>query len=205
MWIPCEDIIVGNPIPVFEAKLVKPEFDNRVYRPDMVVDGWSNGRVVVRAASVRGYQHRYDGFPRQDDFTLGCSSDGSCLFIAVADGLSSAKHSHVGASYTTRYVVRWLNQTAAKLLKTTMAAKVDWSEVLGDCVRATSWFLAEETAKLFGKEVVPAQLTATTLVCGVIVTDENSSPQTYTVSIGDSGAWQLADGEFTQTSGGKVF
>ena len=204
-WTSSEDVVVGNPSPAFEARLVKPEFDSSLYRPDTAIDGWSNGRVVVRAASVRGYQHRYDGSPRQDDFALLSSDDGRTVFLAVADGLSSARNSHVGSSYATRYAVRWLNQSAASKAKETEGGRIDWSQMLSDCVRSTSWFLLQETARLFGvdKDVrQAARLTATTLVCAAVVT-EDEPVSVYSVSVGDSGAWILADGEFTPLSGGK--
>ena len=204
-WTSSENVVVGNPSPAFEARLVKPEFDSSLYRPDTAIDGWSNGRVVVRAASVRGYQHRYDGSPRQDDFALLSSDDGHTVFLAVADGLSSARNSHVGSSYATRYAVRWLNQSAASKAKETEGGRIDWSQMLSDCVRSTSWFLLQETARLFGvdKDVrQAARLTATTLVCAAVVTKDDPV-SVYSVSVGDSGAWILADGEFTPLSGGK--
>ena len=204
-WASSEDVVVGNPSPAFEARLVKPEFDSSLYRPDTSIDGWSNGRVVVRAASVRGYQHRYDGSPRQDDFALLGSDDGRMVFLAVADGLSSARNSHIGSSYATRYAVRWLNQSVASKAKETDGGQIDWEQMLSDCMRSTSWFLLQETARLFGVEKdvgSAARLTATTLVCAAVITEDDHI-SVYSVSVGDSGVWLLADREFTPLSGGK--
>ena len=204
-WASSEDVVVGTPSPAFEARLVKPEFDSSLYRPDTAIDGWSNGRVVVRAASVRGYQHRYDGSPRQDDFALLASDDGRMVFLAVADGLSSARNSHIGSSYATRYAVRWLNQSVASNAKETDGGRIDWERMLSDCIRSTSWFLLQETARLFGVEKdvsSAARVTATTLVCAAVVTEDDRI-SVYSVSVGDSGVWLLADSEFIPLSGGK--
>lgn len=206
LWRPWPEIVIGDPIPDFEARRITSEFDDRLYRPDTVADGWSNGRLVVRGASVRGYQHRYDGYPRQDDFALGSSEDGSCIFAALADGLSSAEQSHIGASYATRYAVRWLKQTVRARLETTTAEKIDWHQMLNDCMRSASWFLHEETKKLFGSEDGSRSThpTATTLVCVVVLTREDDTTEAYSVSVGDSGVWQLSEGDFIPISGGKA-
>ena len=110
-WAP---IVVDDPIFDFEPKppdtsTYMPDADTRLFRPDTVFDGWSSDDFTVRLASVRGYSHRYGGLPRQDDAEIAATKppERSC---AVADGVSSASLSHVGAAIACSFavdVMRW--------------------------------------------------------------------------------------------------
>ena len=62
-WDP---IVVDNPVAPFP---VRPP-STGPYRPDTVCDGWSVGTMTIRAASVRGYDHRSRGTVRQDDLVV---------------------------------------------------------------------------------------------------------------------------------------
>src|SRR5438105_4940183 len=60
----------------------------------------------VRAAvPVRGYAHRYDGTPRQDDLAVAAHPATRAVVFAVADGVSAAEHSHIGATVACRAAV----------------------------------------------------------------------------------------------------
>lgn len=75
-------------------------------QPDSIVDAGVVGGLTIRAASVRGAGHRYDGTPRQDDFCIGATADH--LVIAVADGVSAGPRSHVAARAAVRFGVQAL-------------------------------------------------------------------------------------------------
>ena len=91
-WAP---IVVDEPIFEFEPKPPRP---SDTYRPDTTFDGWSTARFTVRLASVRGYSHRYSGAPRQDDASVACDPASGAVIFTVADGVSSAEQSHLGAA-----------------------------------------------------------------------------------------------------------
>jgi Protein phosphatase 2C len=62
---------------------------------DVMLEVRCDGSWRMACASYRGQQHVEDGLPRQDCFAVSPSD--SNVNIAVADGLSSAKWSHLGA------------------------------------------------------------------------------------------------------------
>ncbi len=87
----------------FEALPVDPTRSARsAYRPDTVVDGFATGSWVLRAASARGDAHRHSGVVRQDDFYLAHDPETDTLVVAVADGVSAAAESHLGAAAATK-------------------------------------------------------------------------------------------------------
>ena len=71
---------------------------------DTELDGARVGACEVRAVSVRGHAHRWEGEVRQDSFALGLNGDR--LLLAVADGVGSASASHVGSNTAVREAVR---------------------------------------------------------------------------------------------------
>jgi len=75
--------------------------------PDLVVAGWSTAGLTVRGASLRGHLNRAGGAPRQDDFAV-CHLPGGRVIVVVADGVSQAPLSHIGASIATRQASQWL-------------------------------------------------------------------------------------------------
>lgn len=190
-------IAVGRPTVVFEPKPIESEFRSIPYRPDTVIDGWSSDLFTVRAASLRGYLHRYNGTPRQDDFALLLRANGRQLLVAVADGVSGAKQSHIGSTTAVRYAVQWLDANLPD-----DADDCDW----GALAENTAWALVEQASALFeiDKNAEEAeQLVATTLVCAVIGFHEGGEATAHLVGIGDSGAWILSSGSYRTVEGGK--
>ncbi|MEU8091642.1 protein phosphatase 2C domain-containing protein [Micromonospora chalcea] len=127
---------------------------------------------MVRLASVRGYAHRYYGSPRQDDAVVAVHESGVLVF-AVADGVSAARMSHVGAAGACRASI---DAMLAELDRG--PARVDWAEV----VRAAA-------------SAVPDQAMATTLLCGT-ARRANNRAQATLVRVGDSNAWRLHERQF---------
>lgn len=197
-WPSRQPIVVGRPSPAFEPRSVDPAYRATPYRPDTILDGWSTGAFTVRAASLRGHLHRYDGAPRQDDFALALRHDVDRLVVGVADGVSGAAQSHLGATTAVRYATQWLASGAAE-----SAAEIDWKAL----VESTAWALIEQAAPILGEPTVDAvqaeQVFATTLVCAVVDADDNGELTAHVVGVGDSGAWVLDDDGFTRIEGGK--
>ncbi|MFD1044779.1 protein phosphatase 2C domain-containing protein, partial [Kibdelosporangium lantanae] len=150
-----------------------------------VADGWSTNHFTVRAASVRGYAHRYQGIPREDDFATAITDTGA-LVVAVADGVSGATQSHVGATIACRTAVDFL-----------LHNKIDWA----DLARCASWALVEYASRgLPNPDPTVAERTlATTLVVALIQPDGHAT----IVQLGDSGAWLLRDRKYENLVRGK--
>ena len=183
-----EPVVVDRAIEPFESRPapVQP------YRPDTVMDGWSTDRLTVRAASVRGYSHRYRGTPRQDDCAVAID-DHERVLIAVADGVSAAPQSHFGATIACRTAIEWL-------------AAQDGTYAWDDLVQNAAWQLVEAVHRM-GEEkdaAIAEKLLATTLLAAVIEPLDDGSVRSTLVAIGDSCAWVLKRGGFTQVCGGKT-
>lgn len=180
--MPWQRITVGVPGPEFEAR---PPGQYAFDFPDTECDGWSAPALAVRFASVRGAKHRYYGQPRQDAARTAVHEATGSVVFAVADGVSSAVNSELGAVEACRAAVeRILHQLHRN------------GEELG--FRDVALHAAErlrELAKwrLSGKEPAASEVTglyATTLVAGV-VRPHPTGPVVEVCRVGDSGAWVL--------------
>ena len=169
------------------------------YRPDTIFDGWSTPHLTVRLASVRGDQHRFDGRPRQDDVVAAWHEPTATVVFAVADGVSSAPQSHVGAALVCRTAV---NDLLAQLGQDRSGP--DWTRVL----QAARYQLLMRVAR--GREpdeqdkAEAVRTLATTLVAGTVTPNRDGSMDVTLVRAGDSTAWCLQQGRFNQLlSGGE--
>lgn len=71
---------------------------------DSELDGARIGASEIRAVSVRGHMHRWEGEVRQDAFAFGVGLDR--LTLAVSDGVGNASASNVGANAAVREAAR---------------------------------------------------------------------------------------------------
>lgn len=170
--------------------------------PDTILDGADFDGLSVRAASLRGDDHRALNEPRQDFaalWTLPRPGDRPDLLIAcVADGVGSEPYSHRGAELACRF---FREEAAA-----------DAGAILGDEPY-------EETREGIGRRIVarvarrmddqavasawdPRHL-STTLV-GVIaeLSPAGRRSRCVLVRVGDSTAYQLHDGTFEELRSG---
>jgi hypothetical protein len=191
-------ITVGQPSPSVEPSPIAIGVRSFPFRPDSVIDGWSTNSMALRGASQRGHLHRYNGAPRQDDFAMHLLPGGRVL-ILVADGVSGARHSHIGASAAIRYAAEWLRCNLADDIATT-----DWLALL----KSTAWDLSERAATLLELPEPDAVRTeeelATTLLCAILDPISPGALRAYLIGVGDSSAWVLSSGQFAQVFGGKV-
>jgi hypothetical protein len=181
-----EPVVIGDPIFDFEPR---PPAGSRQYRPDTIFDGWSTEDFTMRLASVRGYSHRYGGITRQDDAVADAHQPSGTVMFAVADGVSSASQSQVGAG------------TACNMMIEMMKFQLSKGHVidLPDAVRFTAKQMTGEAARML-RETDPSpeaveKLVATTLVAGY-VTPAAGEAAGAVVQIGDSSAWILTDGRY---------
>jgi len=190
-------ITVGSPSPSVEPRATGADYRSFPFHPDVVIDGWSTDAVTVRGASQRGHLHRYDGAPRQDDFAMHVLSDGRVV-VVVADGVSGAQQSHVGASIAANYAAGWLCTHLGEDVSQT-----DWIMLM----KGAAYKLAEQAQTMFRlaqpDPVVAEEQLATTLVCAVIEPVGSDTLRAHLVSVGDSGAWLLSSTGFREILGGK--
>lgn len=172
---------MGPPI----LKFVPKPSTAAAYRPDYVIDGWSTPHFTVRAASARGYSHRYSGEPRQDDFAVAWHRPSGAVLFAVADGVGNAPLSHIGATSACRAAIGAM--TAAL---DAPQQEVDWEGLLG----SAAWQLCEQARISLGlpeiNQIAAEEQMATTLVAG-LVQPRPDGPWVRLVQVGDSSAWML--------------
>lgn len=185
--VPWQPPAIGRAVADFEPR--PPS--GAVYRPDTVFDGWSTWQLTVRLASVRGYSHRFDGRPREDDLAVAVHESSGTFVFAVADGVSAAEQPHIGATLACRTAV---DDLLVQL--DSGEAVVDWRRV----VSAAAWQLVMRVTR--GAQPAEAdrreaeRLLATTLVTGTVVPLPDGSLLASVVQVGDSSAWTLRRGHF---------
>lgn len=191
-------LIIGAPSPIIEPSVIAESFGTLPFRPDTALDGWSTDKFTVRGASVRGHLHRFNGAPRQDEFAVHHLSDGR-LLVLVADGVSQARHSHIGAMTVVRAAAQWIQKHLPA-----DTGGTDWREMVDN----VAWAMAEQAKILFGLDAPDStraeQELATTLVCAVIDPLEQGTFRAHLIGVGDSGAWLLRRGTFIPLLDGKT-
>jgi hypothetical protein len=191
-WSP---IIIDDPIFDFEPRppdnrswRLGPDF--QLFRADTVFDGWSTDDFTLRLASVRGYSHRYNGLPRQDDAEVAFHQDSGTVLFAVADGVSSASLAHVGATTACSVaidVMRWQLDSDRHEIDLPYVVKVTSGQL---AARASAYLRQESPAPT---EI--EKLLATTLVTGYVRQTHDGTVGSI-VQIGDSGGWILRNGRY---------
>jgi serine/threonine protein phosphatase PrpC len=191
-------LVIGEASPAVEPRLAACE----PYRADTVIDGGSAFGLTSRAASVRGLSKRWSGEPRQDDICLARHEPTRVLIAAVADGVSGAPRSHIGAALAVRQAV------AAATRQLDRGDELDWQEVfdhaawaLLDAHRSSS---NDASASLDGA----AAMFASTLLVAVIGAPERASREAAVsrvqlACVGDSPALLLSRGGFRPLLGAQ--
>lgn len=186
-------IMVGDPAP---SSVPRPP-SGLSYRPDTVCDGWTAPYLDLRLASVRGYAHRYEGQPRQDDAAAAFDPGTGVVAFAVADGASSAREPHVAAQLACHSAVDEILGQVGR----TGGFVEDWHLLL----RAVARRLIERARRVLrdpGADVAEAsELLATTLVAGT-ATPTDRGVEVAAVAVGDSGIWWMAGDRITRVLGG---
>ena len=187
-------LTIGEPAPDIEVRLAGAE----PYRPDTIADGGTAFGLVIRAASVRGLSKRYAGGPRQDDLCLRAHEPSRTVIAAVADGVSGATRSDLGAALAVRHataaVARQLDAGAGDL---------DWRGVFDQA----AWALVEEHRRFAadadaGAAAASESLATTLLVAAVSVPGNGAGvAQAQLAAVGDSPALLLSGGEYATIVG----
>ncbi len=176
-------LTIGEPAPAIEPQLAAGE----PYRPDTIADGGSAFGLTVRAASVRGLHKRFVGGPRQDDLCLRLHPRTDSLIAAVADGVSGAPRSDLGAALAVRYAAA----AVARQLDANAAGALDWANVFDQA----AWALVEEHRRSVGDPDVGVEdvsrSLATTLLIAVASASDPDRIGLSLAAVGDSPAFLL--------------
>lgn len=190
-------IVIGLSSQWGEPTIVADTYAAFPFRSDVMVDGWSTDSITLRGVTQRGHLHRYNGTPRQDDFSVHHTSEGRVI-IAVADGVSQARRSHIGASKATQYAAKWLHSSVPESIR-----DIDWLQMFQN----TAWALNETAQSVLGLSAPDPVATeaelATTLVCAVIEPSGAGGLKAHVAGVGDSSAWLLSRGSFSKLLCGK--
>ncbi|MFJ9833674.1 protein phosphatase 2C domain-containing protein [Streptomyces sp. NPDC101169] len=158
------------------------------------------GPITVRAASVRGDSHNWQGTCRQDAMTVTRIGppDAEMLLLAVADGVGSARYSHVGAHRATRLTAEYMDREAEGIYSALCAQNE--TELCGLANKAVTGVAHElragwqAEARREDRVYLDADY-ATTLHVLLVPTDPRVRERVL-FSVGDGGLLVLAEGRW---------
>jgi serine/threonine protein phosphatase PrpC len=205
--IPPPPILFGRP--QLTSKMRAKRLETLGVR-DSEIDGFEIKNLQIRAASMRGDAHRYTGEARQDAFDIWVepvaeSPETYTLIASVADGIGSQLNSHIGAQAACRFLRQELLSQLPELLN--IANEALLSSSIESIVSEVALRLRFEA----DTREIPALSLSTTLACGIISTQTDSSGRYRAIllSVGDSAISVLRNGEFEEYvrrySGDSVF
>jgi serine/threonine protein phosphatase PrpC len=166
-----------------------------------VVDGFTAGHFIVRAASVRGDSHRHYGDPRQDAVTaalLGTAEQGVVLGV-VADGVSAAQFSHHGAAIACAATVDALNSRVDAIELALNDGDED--RIRFEVVHALDEIAGRIIADAARLDTEPASLSTT---IRAVLLPTSGSPWRASFSVGDGGTYRLRRGVWHAITGETV-
>ncbi|WP_189957772.1 protein phosphatase 2C domain-containing protein [Streptomyces alanosinicus] len=184
-----------RPIYEFEPKFGK----NGIYVADTVVDGWSSRSFILRAACVRGYAHRFNGMPRQDQFSLTEFEENGSIVVAVADGVSASPLSSVGATLACRSAIDWCKRRASE---EAVCLDQDWNwdvDIWRQLLRNAAWGLIDyaHTNLNAPKDALEVErILGTTLTVAVLTPKSDGTANLVATQIGDSDIWVMRGREY---------
>lgn len=172
------------------------------FSPAVLLDGARLGRLTVRAASVRGDSHNWEGSCRQDAMAVTRIGPpgAEMLLLAVADGVGSALYSHVGSYRFSRLAAVHLDQEAESIHAALCARAEDELRLLA--TKAVAGAAAElRSAWAQSAHHKPRPYAdedyATTLQVLLIPTDPGIRERVL-CSVGDGGLFVLREGRWEQ-------
>ncbi|MGP3732234.1 protein phosphatase 2C domain-containing protein [Streptomyces sp. GDS52] len=158
------------------------------FTPAVLLDGAQVGRLTVRATSVRGDSHNWEGTCRQDAMvvTRVGPPEAEFLLLAIADGVGSAKCSHIGSHLVIRQTALYLDQEAESI-----HAALTAQEEIQLCG------IANKAVARAVSDLGIGQDHATTLHVLLVPTDARIRERVL-FSVGDGGLFVLREGRWEQ-------
>ncbi|CAL9640430.1 hypothetical protein SUDANB176_06331 [Streptomyces sp. enrichment culture] len=197
---------VGNRPPSYPPRpLGRPSLrdgdESAAFSPVVLLDGGEFGRLTVRAASVRGDSHNWEGSCRQDAMVVTRIGppEAEMLLLAVADGVGSAPYSHVGSYRLSRLAAVQFDQEAESLYAALCARNetklglIATKAVAGAVSRLR--VPQDESPALHGTRPRAGQDYATTLHVLLVPTDSRVRERVL-CSVGDGGLLVLREGRW---------
>lgn len=170
------------------------------FAPVVLLDGAQIGRLTVRAASVRGDSHNWEGSCRQDAMAVTRIGppEAELLLLAVADGVGSARYSHVGSHQFSRLAAVYLDREAEHIHAALHARDGEELRVLATkAVAGAAAELRSGWARTARHQPYADQDYATTLHVLLIPTDARLRDRVL-FSVGDGGLFVLREGRWEQ-------
>lgn len=169
------------------------------FSPHVLLDGCTTGQLTVRAASVRGDSHNWEGSCRQDAMVVTRIGppEAEMLLLAVADGVGSARYSHIGSHRAARLAAVQLDGEAVHMHADLCAQ--DGTELAALANKAIANAVGDgwnRTAERGGRPYDDADY-ATTLQVLLVPTDARIRERAL-LSVGDGGLHVLRDGVWSQ-------
>jgi serine/threonine protein phosphatase PrpC len=170
--------------------------------PDIVLDGADLGGLTVRAASLRGDDHRYYGEPRQDSVALWplVLAGANTVLACVADGVGSQPNSHLGSDLVCSSLRDQIEREAET-----------WTwDGFGGLASGILERVAAKMACYAEEHRLPPKTLSSTLVAAVVAVDPVDGRRRFVVMrLGDSTAFLLQGGKLSEfgspkTAGGQV-
>jgi hypothetical protein len=172
------------------------------YRPDMVIDGWTNGSLTCRAASQRGSYNRQAGTPRQDDFAIESLANKNWIIAAIADGAAAAKLSHIGAALAARAAICYILSCPPAT-----PADINWAELFRHASTKLTARAQHELNNQNANVDAALNILATTLTCVVVVPTKKGAEATLAKTGSQSAAadaWLANQDSITPLSNNKA-
>ncbi|MFB7241789.1 protein phosphatase 2C domain-containing protein [Streptomyces populi] len=168
--------------------------------PVVRLDGSRLGRLTVRAASVRGDSHNWEGGCRQDAMVVTRIGppEAEMLLLAVADGVGSARYSHIGSDRISQVAAMHLDREAENIYAA--LGSQDVSELRALASKAVALTAAElrnqwaASSRHQSRPYADADY-ATTLHVLLIPTDPGLRDRVL-FSVGDGGLFVLREGHW---------
>lgn len=194
------DVLLGNPKLSSDPRQYAPGVESI---PDSILDGGEIDGLPVRAASLRGDEHRHYGEVRQDCLGVWTLAPGHkagpeepVLIACVADGVGSEPLSHLGSSMVCRLVRQEIESQAAAMLDPAQEGKVR-----DRCERVVAEVGNRLRLEAHQRDL-SAKALSTTLVAALVGGLGAKGRRTVFFSVGDSPAFILRQGTFMPVFGG---
>lgn len=165
--------------------------------PDSVLDGARLANLTVRAASLRGDDHRHAGETRQDSIGLWVfdppswlGADVPVLLACVADGVGSQRLSHLGSAKACSLLRQSVEANLNDLVGTDRGhTERNCRQVIRDVATGLR-ALADE------RDLAPKQVSTTLMACLVVTerkSDVGAVARAVLFSVGDSPGYLLRE------------